>query len=444
MDTLPPVGDLPGPGVDASVDLEPRPGMVLAERYVLEEPLGRGAWGWVWKARHTIIGKPFAIKLLAPRTGSFDDEAAVRMLREANALSSLDHPNVIAVTDFGHAPAGTPFIVMELLEGRSLRQVLGERRLSWREARAWARQFLDGVEAAHRAGIVHRDLKPANVFVCRTSSGEPRLKVLDFGVARSPVRKAGEGRLTAAGSLQGTPATMSPEQIAGEEVDTRSDLYSIGCVLFEMLAGTPAISGEPAEILYQHVYGDPPSLREHVGDEVPEAVTDIVRRCLAKSPEDRPSIAEVRDAFERRGAPRPTPKKTSDPEVARRWWPRLGALAGFAGVGLVVLVAAKPAPPPAMAPVEVSVPAVGAPMPAAPSLQAELPVLERVDGKPRVVAAPPPERRRPRKPRSASKPAASSPTPQPKPKPQASEEPPRRAPEQIDKLGLKNPFSGLP
>ena len=177
MDTLPPTGDWPDlpdvQGADAAgtygATLDPRPGMVLADRYELIEPIGRGASGWVWKARHVMIGKQFAIKLLATRTGSFDDEAAIRMLREANTLSRVDHPNVTAVTDFGHArQGGTPFIVMELLEGQPLRSVLDARRLSWRQARVWGVQILEGVEAAHAKGIVHRDIKPA------TSSSPPR------------------------------------------------------------------------------------------------------------------------------------------------------------------------------------------------------------------------------------------------------------------------------
>ncbi|MEM6292120.1 MAG: protein kinase [Myxococcota bacterium] len=299
MDTIPHNGEAQETGDHDAVAVVPRPGMVLAERYELVEPLGRGAAGWVWKAEHTVIRKHFAVKLMAPRTGSaLGAESAARMLREAKSLSRFEHPNVIAVTDFGYLSETVPFIVMELLEGQTLQQVLDAGRLSWPQAKAWAEQILDGVGAAHEHGVIHRDIKPSNLFV---TAKQQRIKVLDFGLAA--VTRAASSpttRITVAGDVFGTPMTMSPEQIGGEQTDARSDLYSLGCVLYEMLAGQPPVQGEPAEVLYQHVYAEPTPLRTLAGTDVPDHVCDVVHRCLAKAREDRPaSCAEVRAALRR-------------------------------------------------------------------------------------------------------------------------------------------------
>lgn len=403
MDTLPPTGDLADIVGSSSygATFEPRPGMVLADRYALVEPIGRGASGWVWKARHTIIGKPFAIKLLITRTGSTDEAAqaaAIRMLREANTLSRVQHPNVIAVTDFGHArPGGTPFIVMELLEGEPLRAVLDARRLSWQQARVWGVQMLEGVEAAHEEGIVHRDLKPANLFVTRK---DDRIKVLDFGIAHNVASQQGDpdvdrrtGRLELR-AVFGTPTTMSPEQIAGGEVDIRSDIYALGCVLYEMIAGRPPVHGDPAEILYQHVYVDPTPLRALAGPEVPDDVCAVVDRCLRKDPMERPaSVSEVREVFDLRKVKRPAADAEAvvleparapqhDPPPAPARWRRAAAGALVAASALFGLVAAgRPAPAVPLRSVAIEVPAPASIAVGVPSLHAELPVLEQAQPK---------------------------------------------------------------
>lgn len=411
MDTLPPTGDFGD--VDASgaygATLEPRPGMVLADRYELIEPIGRGASGWVWKARHVMIGKQFAIKLLATRTGSFDDEAAIRMLREANTLSRVEHPNVTAVTDFGHArQGGTPFIVMELLEGQPLRAVLDARRLTWRQARVWGVQILEGVEAAHAKGIVHRDLKPANLFVC---AKDDRIKVLDFGLAQAQVQ--GEARTDRAtgrlvlSKVIGTPSTMSPEQIAGRELDTRTDLYSLGCVLYEMIAGEPPVRGAPAEILYQHVYVEPKPLRALAPAEVPDVVCTIVDRCLRKDPAERPaSVTEVYQAFDlRRGRrERAAASKAKSASVARPW--RYVTGAALAAGTLLALVAARPAAQRvSLTPVALEVPPLQPATFEAPALHADLPVFERARPKQALTPESPTPRRAARRARP-SRPSA--------------------------------------
>ncbi len=382
MDTLPPTGDFQD--VEASgaygATFDPRPGMVLADRYELIEPIGRGASGWVWRARHVMIGKQFAIKLLATRNGSVDDEASIRMLREANTLSRVDHPNVTAVTDFGHArQGGTPFIVMELLEGEPLRSVLDARRLSWRQARVWGVQILEGLEAAHAKGIVHRDIKPANLFV---TAKDGRIKVLDFGLAQAPVHSEAKadratGRLVLS-KVFGTPSTMSPEQIAGKELDARTDLYSLGCVLYEMIAGQPPVKGDPAELLYQHVYVDPTPLRELAPADVPDAVCSVVDRCLRKDPNERPAnVTEVYDAFDLRKVRRKDAAKPSkQPSHRDRPWRYVTGAAVAAGT-LLALVAARPtAPKVSLQPIAVGVPSHSRASFETPSLHADLPVFE--------------------------------------------------------------------
>lgn len=458
MDTLPPTGDMSDvetPGTYGAT-LDPRPGMVLADRYELVAPLGRGSSGWVWEARHTIIGKSFAIKLLAPRTGSFDDEAAVRMLREANTLSSLDHPNVIAVTDFGHAQGGTPFIVMELLQGRPLRAVLDDGPLSWRRARAWAVQILEGVEAAHREGVIHRDLKPANLFV---TDKDDRIKVLDFGLARAPrppnaAAAESSAHLRAMGAVFGTPATMSPEQIGGGAVDTRSDVYSIGCVLYEMIAGRPPLQGAPAELLYQHVYVDPSPLRELAPPEVPDAVCEMVHRCLQKDPNERPSdIKLVREAFDRRSRKRTTSRvlvrsKSADlqppePKPNPVAWRVIAGAAVAAGALFGLVAAATPGPRTPVRSVELRLPRVSSAAVSSPSLRASLPVVEqarpKLSVKPQAPLAPP-KRGTARKPKRKPKrsPAEATGAVQPsKVKPRSEPRAPVEDPENSD---LKNPF----
>ncbi|MGH1344163.1 MAG: serine/threonine-protein kinase [Nannocystales bacterium] len=274
----------------------PRVGTVIDKRYVLLEPLGRGASGWVWKAKHRVIGKLCAVKVLAPHEGSYDSKSVVRMLREATALSKVEHPGVVEVSDFGHTEEGTPFIVMELLEGQDLQSTLRARRLSTEQALEWGVQLLQAVAAAHAKDIVHRDIKPANIFV---SAKDNRLKLLDFGLARlhqhegSDASGEWDGRLTPEGELLGSPATMSPEQLRGADPDARSDMYSVGCVLYEMLAGRAPVQGRTTQVLYQHMYEEPPELREFAAADTPDAVLELVEACLAKEPEQRPSSTQA-------------------------------------------------------------------------------------------------------------------------------------------------------
>ncbi len=278
--TEPKTGSTPG-SRERGRDVEAVPGLVLGDRYVLQNPLERGAWGTVWKAEHNVLRKTFAVKLLRADTpeGS-DDWAAARMLREARAVSQIRHPNVVDVVDFGHL-GRSPYIVMEYLRGCSLQAELRKGPMSWWRARPLFLQAVEGLAAAHAEGITHRDVKPSNLFL--VDEGKT-LKVIDFGIAGAGKRLT---RITTVGEVLGTPRFMSPEQTRGLDVTAGSDVYSLGCVAYAMLSGRPPFVGELPELIRQHLRTPPPKLREVASSDVPPEVCAILERCLAKAPAQR-------------------------------------------------------------------------------------------------------------------------------------------------------------
>jgi eukaryotic-like serine/threonine-protein kinase len=274
------------------------PGDRLKERFVIEKELGRGSGGVVFLARDEKLGRSVAIKILRQ---AGDAQALARFVNEAQAVGRLDHPNVLVVHDVGD-DRGSPFIVSELLSGRTLRARLQEGPLSADEALTLALQLARGLAATHEERIVHRDLKPANLFLL----GDGRLKILDFGVAKllPPVRHPGTGSAsgprTETGANLGTVPYMSPEQVRGQHADSRSDVFAFGAILHEMLSGSPPFSGpSDVEIGYAIVNEDPPPLP----DVIPQPLRAVVRRCLAKRPEDRfQSARELLDVLEKLAA----------------------------------------------------------------------------------------------------------------------------------------------
>jgi hypothetical protein len=263
----------------------------LSGRYELREIIGRGGMGTVYRATDLVLERTVAVKVLPAALAEEDSRHVARFEREARAAASLAHPSVVAIYDSGEDEA-TRFIVMECVAGRSLSEVLrDEAPLAPARAARIAARAADALVAAHAAGIVHRDVKPGNVMI----QADDAVKVLDFGLARS----LGGSALTQTAAVLGTAHYMAPEQALGHRADERSDIYSLGCLLYALLTGRPPFTGEaPAAILHQHVNSDPrpPSaLNRGVSRELEE----IVMQMLAKSPGARPRTAtEVRDRLE--------------------------------------------------------------------------------------------------------------------------------------------------
>jgi serine/threonine-protein kinase len=287
---------------------------LLGGRYELGEVLGYGGMAEVHIGRDVRLGRDVAVKVLRPDLAR-DPSFQGRFRREAQSAASLNHPSIVAVYDTGEDRQGnvsTPYIVMEYVEGRTLRQLLeAEGRLLPRRALELTAQICAALDQAHRAGIVHRDVKPGNVML--TPSGA--VKVMDFGIARAVTGTAATMTQTAA--VIGTAHYLSPEQARGEHVDARSDVYSTGCLLYELLTGGPPFSGDSAvAVAYQHVREDPvPPSR--VEPDVTPAIDAIVLKAMAKNPANRYQTAgEMRADIERALAGRPveaTPLLAAEP-----------------------------------------------------------------------------------------------------------------------------------
>ncbi len=270
-------------------------GRILGSRYEIIAPIGSGGMGTIYSARRINIGDAVAVKVLRPDVVA-DSQSRERFQREAQAAAKLHHPNAVVIHDFGQEADGVTYIVMELLDGRSLREVLRENKILSAEAISpMLNQACAAIEAAHRQGIIHRDLKPDNFILQETPDGAMHVKLLDFGIAKLLDRPDHEQdprvTLTQTGMVIGTPNYMSPEQCQGEELDARSDIYSLGVVLYEILTGSqPFTSTNPTGIAVKHVTEKPRNLSEK-NSEISSAVEKVVLKALAKKPEDRQQSA---------------------------------------------------------------------------------------------------------------------------------------------------------
>ncbi|HEX7019207.1 MAG TPA: serine/threonine-protein kinase [Gemmatimonadaceae bacterium] len=276
---------------------DPMIGRVIAERYLVLARLGEGGMGRVYLAEHVRMNRQCAVKVMNPSLLN-DTESSARFAREASSAARIIHPNVAAVFDFGESDK-IVYIVMEFVDGEPLSRLLAaEGALDPRRAIDIGRQIADGLAAAHEIGIVHRDLKPDNIIVSRGRGGRETPKIVDFGIAKALSEGAYEG-LTQSGLVIGTPEYMSPEQLLGDPVDARADVYSLGCILFYMVTGTPAFGAESREqMIRRRLREAPPHIRD-VNPNLPRRLDTVIAHMLARSPSERmASAAEARDALD--------------------------------------------------------------------------------------------------------------------------------------------------
>jgi serine/threonine protein kinase len=260
--------------------------------YRLIEKLGEGGMGEVWRARHQLLARPCAVKLIRPELlGEKNREAATDRFRlEARSIARLSSPNTVRLYDFGVSDAGSFYFVMELLTGLDLASLVQRFGPMAPERAVYVlRQACRSLGEAHAAGLLHRDIKPHNLYLCRLGLDFDVLKILDFGLVKSLGEDSAQ--VTAEGVLTGTPAYMPPERVMGGAADERSDLYSLGCVAYWMLTGRPVFTGEPMAVMIHHARTVPQAPSKAGGHPVPERLEELVMSCLEKAPDKRPSSA---------------------------------------------------------------------------------------------------------------------------------------------------------
>jgi len=365
-DDAPPLPSLPSdvesvPPPTARVD--PYVGTTFDGRYKVESVLGEGGMGVVYLARHKVIDKKVAVKVLRADMAR-EKEITDRFLQEAKAASSIGNPHIIDISDFGHLPDGSTYFVMEWLDGKPLGKALEETKpLPVARLAHIARQIAEALASAHQRSIVHRDLKPDNIFLIKRGTEPDFVKILDFGIAKV---SSGTSKLTRAGSVFGTPHYMSPEQAAGAPVDSRTDIYALGVILYEMASGrVPFDADNFMGILTQHMYKAPVPIRALVpAQDVPPGLEAIILKALSKKPEQRYQTMEElaqdldkltrgvipdavpemisrsggfnvpADFFTERGMPAPVPATPIQHSARKRW----GVYAGVAGVTAAIMI----------------------------------------------------------------------------------------------------------
>lgn len=342
--------------------LDPLIGVTLDGRYRIVGGIGKGAMGKVYRAVQVGLNRAVALKVLDSNYGAGKDESfRQRFLVEAALTAKLSHPNTVRIFDYGCSSDGIFYLAMEFLEGETLDRSLSKGPLGWRRVLSIGQQIARALREAHELGVVHRDLKPANVMMLSADDDTDHVKVLDFGLVKSFVDgQELEGRaITQQGMLMGSPPYMAPEQGDKNRADPRSDIYSLGCMLFECLSGKPPYwGGGPLEIILKHVNEPIPALKTPPRFEtIPEGMIGIVNKCMQKSPMDRfQSMDEVLQAMSELASPVATPAfETPLPPVAiplpapaRNTTPLL--IGGFivallVGIGGTALVLRKPNKP---------------------------------------------------------------------------------------------------
>jgi serine/threonine protein kinase len=288
-------------------------GRIIDERYYLERKVGQGGMGEVYLGEHVRTRRRCAVKIIN-RSLARDSDALNRFIREATNAGRISHPHVAAIYDFGETDDGLLYLAMEYVDGPALSNVLeNEGSLSPARAVEIARQVADGVAAAHELGIVHRDLKPSNIMLARDRRGRDVVKVVDFGIARAVGDD--EQRLTRTGLVIGTPEYMSPEHLIGDPVEARSDIYSLGCVLYQMLTGEHAFGGSAAHVITRRLTEPPPRPREK-NPAIPKPLDDLIVTALGRTPAER---FLTMDAMREALLSAPTQPVTTGPRRLASW-----------------------------------------------------------------------------------------------------------------------------
>jgi hypothetical protein len=342
-------------------------GQIVAGKYVVERVLARGGAGVVVKAKHVQLLEPCAIKLMQPRAGA-TPLSRERFLREARACARLKSDHVVRVFDVGELADGTPYMVLEYLEGLDLEERLARSKpIPVPEAVGYVLQVCSGLAEAHALGIVHRDLKPGNVFLSRLADGTTRVKILDFGISKDLFDAPGEQSRTEDGILVGSPLFMAPEQVRADEIDTRADLWAVGVILYYLVTGTFPFEGQKASDTMAHILTRTPAPPSQRVPWLPVELDRIILQCLEKDPALRPAgateLAAELAVLAEEGAPISLPVRRlletearvsivggritlGPPATRRRWiWPAaFGGLALVAGAAAALALDRSPAP----------------------------------------------------------------------------------------------------
>lgn len=305
-----------------------REGDVVAERYRVLAELGAGGMSQVYKAQHSMMDRIVAIKMLHPGLVT-SEQSILRFQQEAKAVSRLNHAAAVTVYDFGVMANGMPFLIMEYLNGKTLAQAISPSGLEWQRAVRLFIQICEGLDHAHSVGVIHRDIKPSNIVLINTNEGE-QAKIVDFGIAKLAPQIGEQGlSITQSGMVVGSPLYMSPEQFIGDSVDARSDIYSLGCVMYQTVTGTAPFDGTNVmQVFKAHVDIDPtPFASLQAVRAIPPALEQIIMKALAKKKEDRfQSMKELKQALQSvldptvelppsAWAPPAVPSKVTDPTI---------------------------------------------------------------------------------------------------------------------------------
>lgn len=318
----------------------------LPEHYEIIEELGHGGMGTVYKARHKQLGNYVAIKVINPELlegkNETKENAHKRFVNEARAVSQLNHENLIGLKDFGVTTEGAAYMVMDYVSGKTLDDLIQLGPLEHRSVLQIFKGICDGLGHAHSMGVVHRDIKSANIIISQDANGTETPKLLDFGIARVTGDDGKTQGLTATGEIFGSPLYIAPEQSLSSKVDSRADIYSLGCVLYECLTGKPPFKGDTAmHTVMMHLNSPIPSISQSGNKELPSDLDIIINRCLQKEPTDRYQStrdlkADIELVLAGKKLKKPVPVKTNKSLVPRKSSP----IVLFIGCACLLLMAA--------------------------------------------------------------------------------------------------------